>query len=335
VAVETEKLATTLAGRSFDSFSEATANMLEILESQLPGRVVYVAHLDDDSGELRIIDSRGDSSFGLEPGNETPLEESFCIRMAGGRGPRLANRPGEDDAYRDLPVRSELGIGSYLGVPLELGDGQPIGSLCALSHDSDSFSDEDLRLIGAMGRMLAFQLERELRERTLEEATAKLRHLSLTDPLTGVLNRRGFEIVLEREWKLSRRGSVSSLLLVADVDHFKQINDTRGHAEGDRVLARVAGGLAEEVRSTDLVGRLGGDEFAVLLVGAGSDEPDAFIDRLDAGGGAGSPSLSFGWSLLAEAASPEEAIALADELMYRRRAEVRGAAGGRRAPGSA
>jgi diguanylate cyclase (GGDEF)-like protein len=95
-----------------------------------------------------------------------------------------------------------------------------------------------------------------------------LRVLTVTDPLTGLYNRRGFLLLAEQQWKLALRRKASFLLFYIDVDHFKDINDSLGHKEGDLALQTVAGVLRECFRTTDIIGRLGGDEFAVTALDA-------------------------------------------------------------------
>jgi diguanylate cyclase len=99
------------------------------------------------------------------------------------------------------------------------------------------------------------------RVETLEHDLSNVRSESLTDPLTGVANRRGFDRTCERWVHTSRSAFV---LAVLDVDDFKRVNDTAGHAAGDALLRGVAQRLAESFRDTDVVARIGGDEFAVL-----------------------------------------------------------------------
>ena len=89
--------------------------------------------------------------------------------------------------------------------------------------------------------------------------------LSSRDALTGLANRRHFESVLERELDRVARAGEPALLLVLDIDHFKKINDTRGHVAGDRVIKAVADALTQCVRPMDTVPRIGGEEFAIAL----------------------------------------------------------------------
>ncbi len=93
----------------------------------------------------------------------------------------------------------------------------------------------------------------------------ELRHLADHDPLTGLLNRRRFELEVERQLRLAQRYRRPGAVIVLDVDRFKQINDTYGHSVGDRLIVSVADALRARLRASDAIARLGGDEFAVLL----------------------------------------------------------------------
>ncbi|MBI5254876.1 MAG: GGDEF domain-containing protein [Burkholderiales bacterium] len=99
----------------------------------------------------------------------------------------------------------------------------------------------------------------------LQELIDRLVDLSSRDPLTGLANRRFFELALAREVDRVARSGESALLLVVDIDHFKRINDTYGHAVGDQVIRAVSEALAVTVRPMDLVARIGGEEFAIVL----------------------------------------------------------------------
>ncbi len=89
--------------------------------------------------------------------------------------------------------------------------------------------------------------------------------LSSRDALTGLANRRAFELAVAREVDRVARSGESALLLTLDIDHFKRVNDTWGHAAGDQVIKAVAQALMDSVRPMDLVARVGGEEFAIIL----------------------------------------------------------------------
>jgi len=109
----------------------------------------------------------------------------------------------------------------------------------------------------------------EGKERELGLANQRLLELSNTDALTGILNRRAFEVQLDKERERCRRSGASYGLLIFDIDHFKDFNDRYGHAAGDEVLRQVAQLMANEARRIDCVARYGGEEF--VLIASGSD----------------------------------------------------------------
>jgi diguanylate cyclase (GGDEF)-like protein len=117
-------------------------------------------------------------------------------------------------------------------------------------------------------RAMSAAIRAEQKIVTLRERIRCLERLVTTDELTGVLNRRGFEAELRRTLDLAQRHGETGVLLFVDLDGFKRINDTYGHAAGDEVLRHVALLLKKSVRRSDVVARLGGDEFVVLLTKA-------------------------------------------------------------------
>lgn len=127
------------------------------------------------------------------------------------------------------------------------------------------------------------QLRSRMLQEKLEEANERLRLLSCTDGLTGLFNRRHLEQVLETEvTRLNRYGVAVSVLLL-DIDHFKNVNDTHGHAVGDAVLRRVADTLASMTRKVDVVARYGGEEVCLVLANTRAQEAQVLAERLRAG----------------------------------------------------
>jgi diguanylate cyclase (GGDEF)-like protein len=150
------------------------------------------------------------------------------------------------------------------------------------------------------------------------------------DPLTDVLNRRGFERELKRSLAYVKRYGTSVALVFIDLDEFKPVNDRHGHAAGDAVLQAVAGALTKNVRASDVVARLGGDEFAVLLWNVTA--PDAAVKARALEAAVYATPLRFdaatvvvgasaGLALLGPLDTPVEVLARADAAMYARKAE--------------
>lgn len=104
--------------------------------------------------------------------------------------------------------------------------------------------------------------------------------LSSRDPLTGLANRRAFELALAREIDRVARSGEPALLLALDIDRFKLINDSHGHAAGDEVLRAVARALTETVRPMDLVSRVGGEEFTIVLPNCAPAFGEAVAERV-------------------------------------------------------
>jgi diguanylate cyclase (GGDEF)-like protein len=180
-----------------------------------------------------------------------------------------------------------------------------------------------MRLVGEVERL----------ERELEAARSRMAALEAradVDPLTDVLNRRGFERELRRSLAYVKRYGPSAALLYLDLDGFKSVNDRHGHAAGDAVLKAVAMVLNRYVRASDLVARLGGDEFAVLLWNIGEADAgrkalaiEAAIARTTAthAGATLSVGASAGAALLLPLDQPADVLDRADRAMYARKAE--------------
>lgn len=114
----------------------------------------------------------------------------------------------------------------------------------------------------------------------IDEATAQLAHLALHDPLTGLPNRRAFEQALDDAVIRSRRAGDHDALCFIDLDRFKIVNDTAGHAAGDELLRQVSELIRKHVRASDHLYRIGGDEFVLILHGCGQDEARRIAENL-------------------------------------------------------
>src|SRR5690606_16138225 len=188
----------------------------------------------------------------------------------------------------------------------------------------------------ALRLALVAMTEAQRRIERQEKRIRELESLSVTDELTGLLNRRGFDMHLGKALAQSRRGERRGVVLMIDLDRFKQINDTYGHAAGDGFLQAVAAVLTADVRECDVVARIGGDEFTVLMTDLdGSNcaaRAQALSDRLNSHSvdwhGTVLPiSASVGYVEYASTDSPSEILQRADELMYLQKNARRDSAG--------
>jgi len=152
------------------------------------------------------------------------------------------------------------------------------------------------------------------------------------DPLLDILNRRGFERELARSLAYVKRYGTDAVLLYIDLDDFKMVNDTHGHAAGDVLLKAVTAVLTSQVRASDVIGRLGGDEFAVVLwnmsVTHAAGKARALEDIIGSatitrGAGKLAVGASAGLVALSPLDTPEQAIDAADRAMYVRKREKR------------
>ncbi len=182
---------------------------------------------------------------------------------------------------------------------------------------------EDLA-VAVSGREISIINDRLRREHeALAEANARLRDLAHTDSLTRVWNRYRIEAAIDAELNAADRYRRPCALVLFDVDHFKQVNDTHGHEAGDRVLVGIAGLVGRILRSTDHLGRWGGEEFVVLATNSRLEDAVCLAERLRSGieaidfGEAGKVTASFGVAACVPDDTRRALVDRADRAMYR------------------
>lgn len=159
------------------------------------------------------------------------------------------------------------------------------GKLAALFNDMRSqLNEANLRLQSkielADSRLQENNQQLRQQATELQSLNEELRRLTITDPMTGLHNRRHFDAIMETDLALSRRHNEVSSIVIIDLDHFKNINDTFGHKTGDRVLIHVANILKSKLRKTDTICRIGGEEFAVISRRAGIEDAMTVGEKL-------------------------------------------------------
>ncbi|MDB5100065.1 MAG: diguanylate cyclase/phosphodiesterase domain 1 [Cyanobacteria bacterium RYN_339] len=202
-----------------------------------------------------------------------------------------------EDAVRKVEaVRHTLATGEpahdeerlLVCLPL-VAPGQVLGALCVEGQMPGQDAVADLHVLAAHAAIALEQavLFAALRRRSVElEATLRryheAEHASLTDPLTNLANKRHFRDQGKREAAVAKRYGRPLSLIIADIDHFKRVNDTYGHLRGDDVLKSVSATLSRTVRGADLLARWGGEEFVVLCPATGPDEALKLAERIRA-----------------------------------------------------
>ena len=255
---------------------------------------IAAAVCDVPMGSVTLIDAERQwfkSKLGMDDAPETARDTAFCAHAI--LTPDILTVVPDaslDARFQDNPVVTAApGIRFYAGAPLLDPTGLPLGTLCVMDHRPRRLEPHQLDALAALSRQVSRLLELrrnseelalQLQERAwyedrlqafadvLEAQNADLTEQLRLDPLTGLASRRALIAALDE----ALAGDAPLCVALADIDHFKAINDTHGHGAGDEVLARVAHGLRTAAAGIGLLARHGGEEFAWLLPGAGLEE---------------------------------------------------------------
>ena len=174
------------------------------------------------------------------------------------------------------PAEYQYKSASFICCPMKIGS-RKLGVLnIADKTDGNAYSEFDLELLNSIIPQFAVLIDRAV----LKNKAGEYEQLSVTDALTGLLNRRYLEERLTEETKRSNRYGYPMSLMMIDVDEFKNYNDTFGHPEGDKTLRIVAHSLKETLRSADVAARYGGEEFSILLPQTTSEEAHTIAERI-------------------------------------------------------
>ncbi len=227
-----------------------------------------------------------------------------------------------DDAISE-PLRRHLLDGSLVAVPMTAGD-RTTGFLAASSLKTKEYSLPAVQLLTRLAAQASVAMENA-------ELHARLETLSLTDPLTGLPNRRHLRIHLAKETAAAVRGRRLAVVIF-DVDGFKELNDTRGHLEGDRALRLMAQTLSTLGRAMNLVARFGGDEFISVLSESSYAGAKLYAERVCSlvashpQLAAFSLTLSYGIAVYDPAVMdvPDDLVRIADRQLYQAKARRRG-----------
>ena len=274
----------------------------------------------------------------LSRGGDGAVEEAAMgvVDGAGGRGADGEGRRGAEGGTGRRGAEAGFRFNRDAGVLVlapYIGTAAVFVLLVVSNRNSDFFPELSLVLVAtAMAGFVSLRqilAERELFQahRKLHAAHRELATLARTDPLTGLANQRTLVAEIEDDLARFQRHGRGGALLFLDIDHFKNLNDTLGHAAGDEVLREFGEVVAEALRSVDVFGRWGGEEFLALLPEVSEREAVAIAERVrERVHAEGSVTVSIGLALFPDDGETLPGLlAAADEALYRAKDEGRNA----------
>jgi diguanylate cyclase (GGDEF)-like protein/putative nucleotidyltransferase with HDIG domain len=210
-------------------------------------------------------------NFRLFSSLRIPLGQGLSGWVAQNKKPIINGNPSVEPGYLNDASKFST-LRSALAIPLE-GVAGVIGVLALYRGERDAFTSDHLRILLAISSKMALAIENAVKYQQAESSAT-------TDYLTGLPNARSLFLQLDRELARCKRDSTTLVVMVGDMDGFKQINDRFGHLEGNRVLRLFAQALKESCREYDYVARMGGDEFVVVAPGLPADSAAKKADQL-------------------------------------------------------
>ncbi len=252
------------------SLNETLSLLAMRLKRMIPYDSMAIYVLRDDRLRAEYVNGE---NFRLFSSLEIPLGQGLSGWVAEKRKPIINGNPSVEPGYLDDETKFTT-MRSALAVPL-IGLNGTVSVLTLYRTERDAFTNDHLRILLSIVPKLALSIENALRFQQAESSAS-------TDYMTGLPNARSLFLHLDGELARCRRLNSPLLVLVCDMNGFKQVNDKYGHLEGNRVLHSVAKKLKESCREYDYVARMGGDEFVLVLPGLQPDQLEQKILRLKA-----------------------------------------------------
>lgn len=240
---------------------------IQIVEAERGSLMLF----DPQSEELYIKSSVGLSKRTISGVRIKPGEGIAGWVFKEGK-PLLIKEGAKDLRFKKFE-KIEVELKSIISVPLKIKN-QAIGVINADNkREGDVFNTDDLQLLSAFANQVAIAIQNA-------QLHQEIKGLAITDGLTDLYNFRYLQERLEEETKRAQRFRRPLALIMADIDYFKEFNDTYGHPEGNKVLKVLANILKANVRGIDIVGRYGGEEFIIILPEADREEAQKIAERI-------------------------------------------------------
>jgi diguanylate cyclase (GGDEF)-like protein len=276
--VEDAHRRTSTEGKPTPRFDAACTLAVAHLNRVAPSGTWAITRVVNDRQFIVAIEAPSDD---IVAGAHVPFTDSLCWFMESSAPPMPPRVEAVADSAAEAPL-APFDARAYLGVPITRPGGGLFGMVCGYDpHIRTDYSQDHRHVLELVSGMLSAVLEADTVASTVVRDLESAHRDAHTDPLTGLLNRRGWDNSLLVAERHLRRSGQDACVIVVDLDHLKAVNDTGGHAAGDHHICRAARALASSVRTGDVVARLGGDEFGILAVDASPAQADELVARLN------------------------------------------------------
>lgn len=319
----------------FQELQHALSPLMQLVCHISSLETAFVTYIDPVLAKQLVAVVHGNGDIGILAGNEIAWQNSMCRQLF------------NDDIWFDTDIAkhypqsegAKLGMNTFFALPVQYNQ-KMIGSLCGASTRQQELSASQLQqleliaeavswLIAKWQRLLKLQQRLHFTQQRLKQAyqdRESLKQLAERDPLTGLLNRRGFADL----WQSCVEQDVTEgdiAVIALDFDNFKQLNDQYGHQAGDEALQDLAQILQQHTRDYDFASRLGGDEFVLVLPGCKKQEALQIAERIQQSYAATKQgeqhSISLGIAI-SRVGAADDLLLLADKALYKAKNSGRG-----------
>jgi diguanylate cyclase len=313
---------------AISSLEALSRPLLKLAKTLCGMQTSFITLIDWNSMRQRVLHADSDALLPIPEGTEVDWSESLCRRMFS-IGSMQSNTV--DSLFADTPGAAK-GIKSFVVLPVVHGEAT-LGTFCVASTERVELDDQVVEQLQLISDALSYQfhlaLELQKLRKHVQDNHLKIDDLqqqASTDPLTGLLNRRGFTLLWQRAMAHSACEGSPLAVMMIDIDHFKSLNDQYGHEHGDKALVGMAKALGAITRKNDFVCRLGGDEFVLAAPGTDAQGMEKLAKRLQQALQAVTQDVSIHISV-GIAAAPQhpvdDLLRLADQALYRSKQQGR------------
>lgn len=259
----------------------------------------------------QVVISSDQESNPYSAGSVIPLDTNiFCRKIIEESTGLYVKDASDDPVWATNPEVRDDGFCSYLGLPLYWPSGDPFGTICVMDFNATDYRHDYVELMEELKGLIESDLE-------ILSQYQLISNMAMTDELTGLYNRRGFNSVSRQYVALAKRSGITLGLLYLDLDGLKEINDVQGHSSGDQALIELADSIGYAVRENDITARLAGDEFVVLAAAENQEQLEMISQRICEDMSSKGLSVSIGGVMLDKRNRPlEHWLELADRKMY-------------------